>query len=467
MKSGVVLDIWVMDLTFPGYMKQCHRLAREFEAAHPGYEVAITGPDMFNGAGDIAEAIARGRCPAAAEYHYYLTQVARDSLTPDGHRAFYPMEKAIDGRAEILGEPVIMGDIIPPMREWYTCQGELPCLPSAGTTSVLYANTDLLSAAGVTTVPRTWAEVAAACEATGQRLGSPGITWANHAMFAMSALASQGGRLANHDDGHSARATAVDLASLPMLTWASWWQRLHADGCYLYTGKIPDWAGTFREFAEQNVAMRMGSSNDTNYTVEAAKQAGFALGVGGYPYNDEVSFAGNELAGTSFWLADRLDTVTRDGVLAFLQFAHNPRNAAQRHKDNSFVPLTHAAVDLLDTEGWFGEHPYHRVPTDQLRRFPGRAATETWPPCSGPMIGGYAGIQDILTGAMHDVLTAGADPAVRLRQATSTAQDVLDRYNAECAAGSPRSAEHFRVEFFTGAEPFSGVDLHAVVRPDR
>ena len=47
------------------------------------------------------------------------------------------------------------------------------------------------------------------------------------------------------------------------------------------------------------------------------------------------------------------------------------------------------------------------------------------------------------------------------------AQDVLDRYNAECAAGGPRGAEHFRVEFFTGAEPFSGVDLHAAMRPDR
>ena len=63
--------------------------------------------------------------------------------------------------------------------------------------------------------------------------------------------------------------------------------------------------------------------------------------------------------------------------------------------------------------------------------------------------------------------TAGADPAVRLQQATSVAQDVLDRYNAECAAGGPRGAEHFRVEFFTGAEPFSGVDLHAAMRPDR
>lgn len=467
MKSKIVLDVWVSDLTFPGYMNRWIKLAEEFENLHPGYQVNIKGIGFFTGPAEIAEAIARGSGPTIAEYIFYMTQTARDSRAQDGRPHYVSIEKAIDGRTEILGEPVVIDDIIPAMRQCYTCAGELASMPSVGTTSVLYANTDVFENAGLSQMPRTWAEVDSACAALA-RLRRPGksITWANSGLFYLQALASQGGLLADNDNGRSGRATMVDLASAQMLSWATWWQRLHRSGHHLYAGQIPGWEGTFRAFAEGDVALRLSSSNDVNYTVQAAKAAGFGLQVSAYPYNDLVPYAGNALAGSSLWLADRLDQPTQDGALAFLQFIHNPRNAADRHKANSFLPLTHAAFDLLEAEGWFEEHPYHRVASDQLRTYQDRPQGD-WPPAKGVLLGDFAGIQDILTHAMEDVLLRDADLVTRFRDATSSAQKLLDAYNAESTTTGPRSPSSLRVEFFADTDPYRGADMENVVRLER
>lgn len=463
MKSKVVIDAWVSDLAFPGYMDQWKRLAEEFEAAHPEYRVALKGVGFFTGPQEIADGIAAGKGPAIAEYYFYMTQVARDMKGADGRPYYTSVEKAIGGRAEILGEPVVVGDVIPALREYYSYEGELRSMPSIGTTSLLYGNATLLRRAGVERLPRTWQEVRDACAKVAALSGGPehAITWSNHGTFFQQALASRGGLLADRDNGRSGRAATVDLHSPEMLAWAEWWRGLHRDGHYLHTGRIPDWEGNFRAFAEQGVALRVTSSNDVNYMVAAAESAGFEIETGPFPYDERVPYEGNAVAGTSLWLADGLDDATREGALAFLQFAHSPRNAAERHKTNSFLPLTHAAHGLLEDEGWFERYPHHRVAGDHLAvRTDGRPGT---PPSVGAVFGDFAGNQDVMTRAMRDVLQ-GADPAERFARATEEAQPLLDAYNADALADGPRRPESLRVEHFTDAEPYSGADLENVVR---
>ncbi len=477
MTSRITLNVWVSDLTFPGYMDRWMKLAAAFEQAHPGYEVAIRGLGFFTGPQEIAEAIAEGNGPAIAEYYFYMAPVARDTLTPDGRPQYTSIERAIGGRTEILGEPVVIDDIIHGMREYYTYGGDLTSMPSIGTTSLLYANTKLLEAAGVTEMPATWDEVEAACAAVAGLRGGPrhAITWSNHGMFFQQAIAAQGGLLCDNDNGRAGRATAVDLASREMLAWATWWRDLHRAGHYVYTGKIPDWEGNFRLFAQQEVALRISSSNDVNYMAQAAKAGGFGVAASRFPYNGRVPYAGNTIAGTSLWLAGGLDEATQDGALAFLQFAHNPRNAAQRHKETSFLPVTQASCDLLAAEGWFGEHPYHKAACDQLGQYPAQdapgavpgataGAAQGPPPSRGALFGDFAGNQDVMTRAMGDVLTSGADPAQRFAEATIEAQALLDDYDAGCAGTGPRSRSSLRVEFFKDVEAYSGADLENVVK---
>jgi sn-glycerol 3-phosphate transport system substrate-binding protein len=465
MSTQTTLDVWVSDLTFPGYMDRWHKLAAEFEKAHPEYRVEIKGINFFTGARDIAAAVAQGNGPTIADYYVYMSQAARDTRAPDGAPQYTSIEQAIGGRTEILGEPVVLGDIIPAMRQCYAQGGDLFSMPSVGTVFLQYSNTVLLTRAGVDAPPRTWEEVTAAAEAVRAVDGGPdhGVSWPNHGMFYLQALASLGGFVADQDNGYTGRASTIDLASKEMLTWVTWWQSMHRDGNYLHTGGIPHWMESFGAFTEQQVALRISSSNDVNFTLRAAEKAGFEVAVTPFPYNAETPYVGNTIAGSSLWLANRLDETTQDGALAFLQYVHNPRNAADRHKASSFLPLTNAAFALLEEEGWFEENPHHRVASDQLSTFPD-GQTEGTPACGTARFGDFAGVQDILTRAVADVLERDADPVGRLTEASAEAQGLLNAYNAEAtSATGPRSDTSLRFEYFRDTKPYKGTDMEDVV----
>ncbi|GAA3795932.1 hypothetical protein GCM10022226_14120 [Sphaerisporangium flaviroseum] len=474
MKSKIVVDVWVPDLTFPGWMDRWHDQAAEFNRRHPEYEIKVHGKNFWHFPLEVAQAAAEGRAPAIAEYYFYVGQAARDAIAPNGEPLFTSIEKAINGRTEILGEPVVIDDIIPALRDYYTYEGDLTSIPTVGTTSLLFANTDLLRAAGVEELPQTWDEVEAVCDAVAKIPNGPShaITWSNHGLFFQQALASQGGLLVNNHNGRTGRATVADLSSPEMLTWVDWWRQLHAKGHYLYTGKIPDWAGTLKAFADQQVAIRISSSNDVNYMVQAAKMNGFGIKVGVFPFNGHVPYVGNAVAGTSLWMANGLDDAAQDGALAFLMWMHNPRNAADRHKANSFMPLTQASFDLLEEEGWFEQHPYHRVASDHVNKFPSRAYRKRdrvsgVPISEGALFGDFAGNQDVMTRAMGDVLSRGVDPVARFAEATIEAQMLLDDYHADRLDGGLSRPTSLRVEHFAEAaagRDYSAADLEKVVK---
>ncbi|MEZ0075080.1 extracellular solute-binding protein [Planotetraspora sp. GP83] len=483
MKSKIPIEVWVPDLTFPGWMDRWYKQGAEFEEAHPEFQINVRGKDFWRFPRQVAEAAAEGLTPAISEYYFYMTQVARDSLAQDGSPLFTSVEKAIGGRTEILGEPVVIDDIIPPLRDYYTYDGDLTSMPTVGTTSLLYANKGLLRRAGVSELPQTWEDVEAVCQAVAQLGDGPShaITWSNHGTFIQQALASQGGLIVDNHNGRTGRATAVNLASKEMLTWAEWWRKLHKDGHYLYTGKIPDWAGTLKAFADQDVAIRISSSNDVNYMWRAAEDNEFDIEVGIFPYNHRVPYVGNAVAGTSLWLANGLDEATQEGALAFLQYLHNPENAAERHRANSFLPLTYASYALLEEEGWFVRYPHHRLAYDHVMKFPAGVVRERpelagqVPVSEGALFGDFAGNQDVMTRAMGDVLAHGVDPLERFTEATAEAQQLLDTYNAYALSSGFRDPENspthsLSVEAFSEAaagRDYSAADMEAVVKLHR
>lgn len=468
MTAKTVIDVWVADLTFPGYMDRLYKIGAAFEQAHPEYRINIEGRDFRKLSQEIAAAADEGRQPAIAEYYFAVTQAARDSRTRDGRPMFTSVQKAVNGRTEILGEPVVIDDLVPAVREYYSYQGDLTSMPAVVTTMLTYGNADALKAVGVEGLPKTWNELEAVCETVAAAEGGPshGVTWSNHGLFFQQALAVQGGLLADQDNGRSGSATRVDLSSPEMLAWVDWWRKLHRAGHYLYTGKIPDWEGNIKAFAEQKVAIRVTSSNDLNYMAQAAEGSGFEMSVGRFPHRDGMGYGGNIIAGTSLWLASELDQVTQDGALAFLQFLNNPRNAADRHIANSFVPVTGASYDLLESEGWFDAHPHHRLASQQLGSYP-EGMGDGIPPSRGALFGDFAGAQDVMTQAMADVLQNDADPVERFGQATAEAQRQLDAYHQDREKNGVRNPDSLRVEYFTGAEDYSGAQVADAVRGDR
>ncbi|MBG0823476.1 extracellular solute-binding protein [Planomonospora sp. ID91781] len=445
MADKIVIDVWLADYPFPTYdgedfLAPVRRRAEEFGRAHPEYRIDIRAVPFPEMAREVARAAGRGTPPDVAGYYASAGRLALDTLGADGRPLFTPVGRAVGGRTEILGEPVVTGDLVPAVRAHHSLGGELLSMPVSATTFLLYANRTLLAEAGVTAIPRTWAEVEDACAAVARLRGGPAAAWANHGWLFQQALAAQGGLLADNDNGRSGRAETVDLASKEMLAWVEWWRGMHARGHYLHTGTAGDWMGAFEAFAGGRVAFLLDSSKSAEEIVRAGAAAGFEVAVGRMPYNGDVPYAGSAVSGDSLWLADGLDEARRDGALAFMQYLAGPGCAAAWHRATGFVPVTGASAELLEREGWFGEHPHQRVAVEQLR------ASDCSPAALGPLVGGIAAIHGALTRAMEDVLGHGADPAARFARATGEAQRALDDYNADCAGPAPRTPRSLAVD---------------------
>lgn len=438
--SKVVIDAWFSRYPFPSFVETIRQRAAEFERAHPEYQVNIRTSWWQDLPGDVARAALEGDPPTCASYYTGAAQHARDTLTRDGAPLYTSVEKAIGGRSEILGEPVVVDDLVGAARRFYTIGGELSSMPLTLSTMQLYTNTTMLRRAGIAEVPATWDEVDAACEAlAGMRSGQQaGIAWTNDGKFFQHALAQQGGIFADRHNGRAGRATKVDLTCPEMRAYVDWWYSLHKNGHFFYTGEMQDWEGTFMALTDRRIAFRLSSSFDAKYMVLGAEEAGFDIAVTPVPYNGDVPYLGNWIGGDSFWLAGGLDEATQDGALAFMQFVNNARNAAEWHKLYGSAPVTGAAVELLDDEGWFDRHPYFRAATEQLDMADG--------PATQAVLGAFAQIQRTAMEAMADVLVEGADPAGRFGDAAAKAQRLLDDYHANCRGGGARSPDCFLVD---------------------
>ncbi|MGC5310376.1 extracellular solute-binding protein [Micromonospora zamorensis] len=407
--------------------------ASEFNEAHPEYQVEINRHDFRTMPAEVARAAEHGETPDIAEYHFTATRAAMDMLGPDGNPLFTPVGRAIAGRTEVLGERVVLDDMVPAARDYFRYQGELMAIPRTASGIVLYANMDLLAKAGITEPPRTWLEVTAACEALAKLPNGPthGIAWPNFYWVFLQSVAQQGGLITDRDNGRSGRAEKVDLASAEMMNYVRWWQGLHRDGHYLYTGELLDFAGGYAAFEEQRIGLFLSSSVDASHLLDRGERHGFTVAVSPMPYNDDVPLAGNMMGGFALWLAAGLSQAKQDGALAFIQYLNRPSNAAEWAKRHHRIPISRAAVDVLHEEGWYRDNPRLRVAGEQLE------AADGSPAALGPLLGGQAGIMGEITSAMHDVLTNGAEPHARFAEATRRAQQILDAYNSYCD-GPPR-----------------------------
>jgi sn-glycerol 3-phosphate transport system substrate-binding protein len=128
-----VIELWITESpnsTLPGFGDPLVLAAESFNRAHPEYDVRIRRVEVHLMPETVAEAIALGNPPDVVEYTYSSTQTALDTRAADGAPMFVPIERAIGGRTEILGEPVVVEDLVPTVREYYSVGGELVSVPT-------------------------------------------------------------------------------------------------------------------------------------------------------------------------------------------------------------------------------------------------------------------------------------------------------------------------------------------------
>jgi sn-glycerol 3-phosphate transport system substrate-binding protein len=434
--DSTTIDVWLTDHPIPDFNAPVKEAAETFGRAHPEFRIRIREINYRELPRAVAEAVEQGTTPDIAEYYFPATQVALDTRAADGSPLFVPIERLLGDRTKILGEPVVVDDILPVVRDYYSRGGELVSMPTMVSTTILFGNKGILERAGVDRLPSTWRELTAACAAVAALPDGPAhaVAWPNHGWLAQMELAAQGGELGNSGNGRTGRSTRVTLDSPGLLAYARWWRELHERGHYRYTGEPRDFFGAMEAFTNQEIAFVITSSATGPYLTHLAAEAGFELVMGGVPHNEEVPYAGRSLGGQSMFVAAGLPKEKEDAALAFTQHLLNPDHAVRRLHAGS-LPVMRPAWEQVVADGWADREPGFRVAAEQV------LSSDRTPAATGALVGDINGINEELTSAMHDVLVSGAEPAARFRVATERAQERLDRYNEACLAYPPVTPE--------------------------
>jgi sn-glycerol 3-phosphate transport system substrate-binding protein len=403
-----------------GRLDWARAVAAEFNTAHPEYNVVVDGYANYEEILDATVlALDQGNPPAVVQWFEVGTQPARD------YGYFKAIETALAGRTDVLGEPVVLGDIIAPVAAYYTLDGVFTSMPWNSSSPILYANTAMLEAAGVEGIPATWQELEAACALVMAADPAPAgcVTWPNHGWFFEQWLAQQDAAFANNDNGRTERATEVLLTSDAAVTTAAWWQNMYNQGYYTYSGVQRDWGATEQAIETGTVPFIITSSADAGNITRVAGENGIEIVTSRMPYNGDTGWTGNLIGGASLWLVDGLDTATEDGALAFMQFINNAEHAADWHRTTGYLPITNAAVALLEEEGWFETNPNFRVAFDQINDSTVTVATQ------GALLGTFPETRDIVTQTIENLMLEGGDPAEALALAAADANALLADYN--------------------------------------
>jgi sn-glycerol 3-phosphate transport system substrate-binding protein len=425
--------------------------AAQFNAAFPQYNVTVEGGLTYEGLDDkIKLASEQGTLPGIVQYNEVSTTIARDSGN------FKSIADALGDRTEVNGVPANLDDFVQPVSAYYTLDGKFTSMPWNASSSIMFSNMNILTAAGVDTPPATWAEVDAACEKIMATDGHPTycITFPNYGWFFEQWLAQQNAPFANNDNGRTARATEVAFNNDAGVATLTWLKSLYDKGYLYYSGKKDgdSWQTVDDAFLPgTEVAMAIYSSSDTAYYTNTGKANGFDVAASRLPYNQDAEggWTGNIIGGGSLWLVNGLTPEQEDGALTFLLWLTDTNNAAEWHQVTGYFPIRQSAIDLLNSDAWydaiaagasdvwkaneaveaakgtnwFETNPNYIVAAQQV------ADSQITPATQGAVMGAFPDIRSIVTTTIDKVLlTPDADPKTELDAAAADSNKVLSEY---------------------------------------
>ncbi len=423
-QNPIEVKVWIAFTD--GRLDWAREKAAAFNQQFPQYNVIIEGYDNYETLfASTALAFENNTQPSVVQYFEAATQNALDAKTASGEPQFKPIFEALAGREEVNGIRADFDDIVPAVRNYYTIDGQFASMPWNTSSAIMFSNANMLEAAGVESIPDTWAGIEEACAKIMAMENAPAhcITWPNHGWFFEQSVAQQGAELVNNGNGRQARATETFIASDAAIAFVSWWKSMQDKGYYVYTGAQRDWTGTYNAFIAQNVAFLIYSSSDTTLITKDAREAGFEAVASFMPHNGDVEYVGNLIGGATLWLTNGLSKEAEDAALTFLLWFSNTENAAEWHQVTGYIPIRTSAVELLEAQGWYEENPNSRVASAQLAAAKPSSAT------AGALVGGFPAIRNVVTTAIENILVNNADVVETLKAAQQDANRILEEYN--------------------------------------
>ncbi|HEV7290948.1 MAG TPA: sn-glycerol-3-phosphate ABC transporter substrate-binding protein UgpB [Devosia sp.] len=259
-----------------------------------------------------------------------------------------------------------------PVTGYYSdTEGNILSMPFNSSTPIMYYNKDVFEAAGLDpeTPPTTWAELEEMSRTIMEAGAAPcGFTtgWVSWVQLEnLSAIHDQPyGTLENGFGGLGTEFTFNGEVQ------TQHWENLKAwadEGLFQYGGPVGG-ADAPPKFYAGECAMYMNSSASRAGVI--ANATDFEVGFAPLPYYDDaIAEPKNSIiGGATLWVLNGKDEAVYDGVAQFFTYLSSPEVQAEWHQATGYLPITNAAYELGQEQGYYGENPGSEVAIEQITR---------------------------------------------------------------------------------------------------
>lgn len=302
---------------------------------------------------------------------------------------------------------------LPAVVGYYTdTEGHMLSMPFNSSTPILYYNKDVFKKAGLDpeVAPKTWEEVEAfsktIMETGAAKCGftTGWISWVQLENF--SAWHNQPiGTLENGFGGLETELTVNGPVQVKHWENLKKWQD---SGVFQYGGPGGG-ADSAPKFYAQECAIYMNSSASRAGVIANAKD--FEVGYGMLPYYADVAGAPQNsiIGGATLWVLQGRPAEEYKGVADFFHYLSSAEVQADWHQFSGYLPITQAAYELGQSQGYYAANPGSDVAIKQITLNAPTANSK------GLRFGNYVQIRDIIDEEFQNLLNG-----------SKTAQQALD-----------------------------------------
>ena len=326
------------------------------------------------------------------------------------------------------GEPWEPSAFLAPVTGYYSdTEGNILSLPFNSSTPIMYFNKDVFEKAGLdrNAAPKTWAEVeefskkivesgAAKCGFT-----TGWVSWVQ--LENVSAIHDRPyGTLENGFGGLETEFTFN--GDVQVKHWSNL-KKWGDTGLFQYGGPAGG-ADAPAKFYSGECAIYMNSSASRAGVVANSKE--FEVGFAPLPYYEDVIAEPKNsiIGGATLWaLAGHSDDVYK-GIAKFFTYLSQPEVQADWHQATGYLPITNAAFDLGQEQGYYEQNPGSDVAIKQITR-----GTPT-PNSKGIRFGNLTQVRNVVDEQFEALLAGQKDAQQALDDAVAGGNQILRDFEA-------------------------------------
>lgn len=335
-------------------------------------------------------------------------------MAADG--AIYPVYKLMREKGESFRQDGFLSAVT---GYYTTADGDMLSMPFNSSTPVLYYNKEMFEKAGIKQAPTTWKQMGEVSQKLLDSGAKCGFTTAWQSWTQLENFSARHdlpfASKANGFDGMDTRLEFNGKAQVAHIQQMGDWQK---SGIFSYGGRRSD---SSAKFYSQECGMFIQSS--AGYA-GIKRNAKFAFDVSELPYDESVIKQPKNtiIGGASLWVLKGKSDEQYRGVASFLSFLSRAEVQADWHQFSGYLPITEAAYQLSEGQGFYQQNPGTDVAVKQMTSGVPTANSK------GLRLGNFVQIRDIINEELESVWAGDKTAQQALDAAVERGNELLAKF---------------------------------------